>query len=148
MHHLPDHGIRIAEEQIPETHGTDQRPLIVQHITDIDRLTVQSDPADPLDGLRHRVVLLQIHILHRHDAARRVLRVPHQVIDGLPRLGIRVGDQPFYNIGRHLLHQFLGVVTHHVIDDVGRILVGKRRDDILLKLQFQTGKNIRRDILR
>ena len=147
VHDIPDHCIGCAEKQVAQSHGAHQRPLIIQHITDINGLTVHSHLADPVYGLRHRLVFLQIHILHRHDTAGRILRITHQMVDGFPRVRTGIGDQAFNHIGGHFLHQLLSVIRHHIVDDAPCILVGQRGDDRLLLVDLQIRKNVRRLIL-
>ena len=53
----------------------------------------------------------------------------------------------FTTFCRHLLQEVGRIVSHQVIDDGGSFLIGQGLDDILLVLQFQVGKDVRRDRL-
>ena len=69
------------------------------------------------------------------------------MVDCLPGIRAGIRDQPFHDIGRHLLHQFLGVIGHHVVYDIAGILVRQGSNDELLEFDLQIRKNIRCHIL-
>ena len=69
------------------------------------------------------------------------------MINCLSRVRAGIGNQTLYHIGRHLLHQLLGVIGHHVINDAARILIRQGCDNGLLLVDLQIGKNVRRLIL-
>ncbi len=136
------------DQKISQGHRPDQNPLLVQDIANVDRLRIQTDAADALDGIRHCHVLLQIHILDRHDRACGILRVTQQVIDVRPGIRTRVGQDLLHDVCRHLLQKIRGIVRHQIVDHAGCLFVRKGLDNVLLIINVQIRKNIRRHILR
>ena len=147
VHDLPDDLIGLTQQQVAQSHRAQKFTLSVQHIADIDGLTVQSHRADSVNSPLHRQALLQIHILHRHDAACGVLRIAQQMVN-IPT-GLRAGvlQQALHHIGRHLLQQVHRIVGHQIVNDIGSLPVRQGGDDGLLSVHLQIGKDIRRQIL-
>ena len=54
MHELADDFLSFAEQKITESHCSHQLPLGIQHITDVDSLTVQPYLTKMLNGLIDR----------------------------------------------------------------------------------------------
>ena len=123
MHDVTDDLVTVHEQQITQGHGSHQSSLGIQHIADIDGLTVKSHLADPLDGLIHRQILLQVYILDRHDASGGIFGITQQMIDVSAYLRACVGQKFFDNVGRHLFQQVSRIVCHQVVDDVRCFLI-------------------------
>ena len=54
-------------DQVSERHGTDQDPLLVHNIADIDGLGIKTDAAQLLDGVADGHMLLKINVFDRHN---------------------------------------------------------------------------------
>ena len=132
MHDVTDDLVTVHEQQITQGHGSHQSSLRIQHIADIDGLTVEAYLTDPLDGLIHRQILLQVYIFDRHDTSGGIFRIAQQMIDISAHIGACVGQKLFDNVGRHLLQQIGRIVRHQVVDDVRCFLIRQGRDDLLL----------------
>ena len=133
---------------IAERYRSDQPSLCIQHIADVDCLTVQPHLTDMLNRLIHRQIFLQGDILHRHDASGGILRVPEKVIDCLSGVGLRVCQYFIHNVRGHLFQKIHGIIRHQIIDYIRRFLIGKGINNHLLAVHLKVGKNIRRQILR
>jgi len=123
MHDVTDDLVTVHEQQITQGHGSHQSSLGIQHIADIDGLTVEAYLTDPLDGLIHRQILLQVYILDRHDASGGIFGITQQMIDVSAYLRACVGQKFFDNVGRHLFQQVSRIVCHQVVDDVRCFLI-------------------------
>ena len=143
IHDFPDDRIRIKNDEIAQRHCTDQHSLRVYYITYINSLGVKSDLADAVNRVADCHVFLQVDILDRHNASRRVLRISEQMVDILAGLRFGVLKDLLYNICRHLLQKVCSIVSHQVVDDAGCFFIGKRLDDVLLHLDLEVCEYIR-----
>jgi hypothetical protein len=127
--------------------------LRVEHIDRIDRLPGALHPADMLQCLCNGPRRRNADKLGRHDASRRVVGIGQQLIEGLPRFDIQVGEKllpgrrfevpedfgstiggdglekldcPHHRL-RH--EQLSGVVQPRLVEDFRGPLMGHRQED-------------------
>ena len=115
---------------------------MVGHIAGINLLGLLAALPDPVNGLEHGHVLMEVQKLRRHNAAGGILRVFEKLID--ERSGLRLGifQHALDHHGRHFLQHIYRIVHEQILDDGAQLLVGDGGDDVLLGLRLQLGKYV------
>ena len=70
------------------------------------------------------------------------------MVDVVSRLRTCIGEDLLDDVCRHLLEQVRGIVCLQVVDDVRCFLIGEGRNDVLLIVDLELGKDISRHALR
>ena len=92
-------------------------------------------------------VAVQVNELGGHDATRTLLGVSQEAVDVGTGLGSGVLHDAAHHVGGQLLQHLGGIVQSHLLHDVGDLSVGHSRDDVLLGINIQLGKNVGSGIL-
>ena len=119
----------------------------VQHEAVVDGLAVDARLSNGGDGLFDGVVLLEVDELHRHDAARAVVLVLQQVVDGGARFGLGLGEQALDDHGGHLFEQVGGIVGVEVVYQTSRFGIAHQLDEVLADFGRQVDEHVRGHVL-
>lgn len=148
LHDVLNKAVVGAQEQLLHRYDALQHPAVVGHIAGIDLLGVLSPLADAVNGLQDGHILMQVHILRRHDAAGGILGVFEELVDQRPGLRPGVFQNTLNHHGRHFLQHIHCVIHEQVLNNRPDLLVGDGVDDGLLGLRLQLSKYVAGLILR
>ena len=137
-------GLRaLVREQVLRRH--DAQELVPLHgVAGVDRLAVDADPAYLLQGARDGHVRVELHELHRHDAADAVVRVLQQVVYRLARVRVHVLEQLRDEIRRHVAQEIRRIVREELLKQALYLGARKGLYELLPQVVVHVGERLRR----
>ena len=115
---------------------------MVGHIAGINLLGLLAALPDPVNGLEHGHVLMEVQKLRRHNAAGGILWVFEELIDELSGVGLGIFQHTLDHHCRHFLQHIYRIIHKQILDDGAQLLVGDGGDDVLLGFRLQLRKNV------
>ena len=148
IHDILDQGLIGIHEKVLDRDDTLQGALVVHDIAGVDRLLVHAVLTDVGKGVLHCHGLPESDVLRCHDGAGGILGVFQEFIDLGPGLGRGILQHTLDDVRRQLLHHVDGIIDGKIFDDVRQLFIRDAGYDVLLLVQFQTGKDVRSEFLR
>ena len=131
LHNVPDAGLIGGQEQPSHRDHAQQHPVLGD-VTGVNGLLVHALLADAGEGLLHRGVRVEEHVLRGHNGAGGVLGVVEQLVDLAAGRRVAVAQDTGDHVGGHVLDHVHRVVQVQLVQHLPQLLVVQGVDEPLL----------------
>ena len=142
LHHVPKDGVGRGQQHLTHRNRTQQLAGGADDIAGVDGLLVHAVLADVVKGFPHGHAGAEIHKLDGHQRAGTLFGIGQHLVDGLAGITVHVFQDPLDHAGRHLFDHVHRVVQKHLFQHLGKLLVGKAQNELLLQIGIHFGKGV------
>ena len=147
IHQIAHQRIRFCKQKPVQRQRADQMPGIINAVGRIYGFIVDAAGADPVNRLRGRQAVVQLHHLNGHNAAGRIVGILQKAVNQLARFRVGIRKHAGNDVCGNLLQEIDRVVKEQVVQQAGQLVIRNRPHDVGLTVGVKVGEYIRRDIL-
>ena len=126
VHQIRDQVIDRRQQELANADVVDERAVLVDDIDDVERFAVLTMCPDVVEHVADRPMLLNRHVVRRHQPADRALGVPEQRHRDRPLLRGEQGQQLTRRSRGQFLEEHRAVVGRHVVEQGRNVFLSHR----------------------